>query len=265
LNRWGRFEILNALLTLYSYPALFGVADNNGYGLKVFAFLKLAGVPFVHRHTFDASQAPRQQLPYIIDDGETVGDSDTIIAHLIRRYGLTIDAALSAPQRDTVHLIGRMLDDLYWVMSYSRWKDEEFWPAFRDALRREHPQVTDQALDKAREYNSQRYYYQGIGRFTPAAAYARGLADLQVLVDLLPPGEYMFGPKPTSVDAAIYGFIANIYFYSIETPLKKFVSSHSNLMRHCTAIHRLVHSNPPPSAPESSAGNPSKGGPSRPE
>ena len=253
------------MLTLYSYPALFGVADNNGYGLKVFAFLKLTGVPFVHRHTFDASQAPRQQLPYITDDGETVGDSDTIIAHLIRRYGLTIDAVLSAPQRDTAHLIGRMLDDLYWVMSYSRWKDEEFWPAFRDALRREHPQVTDQALDKAREYNSQRYYYQGIGRFTPAAAYARGLADLQVLVDLLPPREYMFGPKPTSVDAGIYGFIANIYFYSIDTPLKKFVGSQRNLTRHCTAIHRLVHSNPPPSAPESSAGNPPKGGPSRPE
>ena len=34
------------MLTLYSYPTLFGVADNNGYGLKVYAFLKLAGVPF---------------------------------------------------------------------------------------------------------------------------------------------------------------------------------------------------------------------------
>src|SRR4051812_4608223 len=68
------------MLTLYSYPELFGVADNNGYGLKVFAFLRLAGVPFRHEHIFDASSAPRGQLPYIIDDGETVGDSDTIIA-----------------------------------------------------------------------------------------------------------------------------------------------------------------------------------------
>ena len=39
------------MLTLYSYPELFGVADNNGYGLKVFAFLKLAGVPFTHQHS----------------------------------------------------------------------------------------------------------------------------------------------------------------------------------------------------------------------
>ena len=84
------------MITLYSYPSLFGVADNNGYGLKVFAFLRLAGVPFVHEHIFDASAAPRGQLPYIVDDGETIGDSETIIAHLIGKYRLTIDAALGA-------------------------------------------------------------------------------------------------------------------------------------------------------------------------
>ena len=66
------------MITLYSYPELFGVADNNGYGLKVFAFLRLKGMPFKHEHVFDASAAPRGQLPYIVDDGEMIGDSDTI-------------------------------------------------------------------------------------------------------------------------------------------------------------------------------------------
>jgi glutathione S-transferase len=206
------------MLTLYSYPELFGVADNNGYGLKVYAFLKLTGVPFTHQHIFDASAAPRGQLPYIVDDGETIGDSDTIIAHLMRKYGLSIDDGLTVAQRDTSHLVTRMLDDLYWAMSYSRWKDERYWPAFRDALIREHPSLTEEGLGKAREYNSQRYYYQGIGRFAPADVYARGLADLRVLVNLLAGNNYVHGPKPTSVDAGIYGFIANIYFYPIETP-----------------------------------------------
>ena len=73
------------MLTLYSYPELFGVADNNAYGLKVYAFLRLCRVPFRHEHIFDASSAPRGQLPYIVDEGEAIGDSDTIIAHLIRR------------------------------------------------------------------------------------------------------------------------------------------------------------------------------------
>jgi hypothetical protein len=128
-------SVENPMITLYSYPELFGVADNNGYGLKVFAFLRLNGMPFKHEHVFDASAAPRGQLPYIVDDGETIGDSDTIIAHVIAKNRLKIDAALTAGQRDMSLLITRMLDDLYWVMSYSRWKDERFWPAFRDASR----------------------------------------------------------------------------------------------------------------------------------
>jgi len=228
------------MITLYSYPELFGVADNNGYGLKVFAFLRLNGVPFRHEHIFDASAAPRGQLPYLLDDGDTIGDSDAIIAHLVRKYRLTIDDGLTAAQRDTDHLITRMLDDLYWVMSYSRWKDERFWPAFRDALMREHPSLTEAGLRKAQEFNFQRYHFQGIGRYAPDAAYARGLADLQVLANLIPASGFVHGAKPTSIDAGIYGFVANIHFYEIETPLKQFVASHANLVRHCDAIHAAV-------------------------
>ncbi|MGB7098153.1 MAG: glutathione S-transferase C-terminal domain-containing protein [Xanthobacteraceae bacterium] len=228
------------MITLYSYPPLFGVADNNGYGLKVFAFLRLTKIPFTHEHIFDASAAPRGQLPYIVDDGETIGDSETIIAHLIAKYRLTIDAALGARERDLSLLVTRLLDDLYWVMSYSRWKDERYWPAFRAALMREHPSLTDEGLRKAREFNFQRYHFQGIGRYAPDAAYARGLADLAVLADLVPDGGYVHRANPTSVDAGIYGFIANIYFYDIDTPLKEFVVGRENLVGHCVAIHELV-------------------------
>jgi len=228
------------MITLHSYPPLFGVADNNGYGLKVYAFLKLAGVPFVHAHIFDASAAPRGQLPYILDAGEAIGDSDTIIAHVIATRRLTIDGGLGPAQRDTAHMVGRMLDDLYWVMSYSRWKDEAFWPAFRDALLDQHPSLTEEGLLKAREFNFQRYHYQGIGRYAPAAAYARGLADLRVLANLVPAAGWVFGPAPTSLDAAIYGFVANIHFYPIETPLKQFVAAQPNLVRHCEAIHTAL-------------------------
>src|ERR1700683_2654288 len=157
------------MLTLYSYPSLFGVADNNGYGLQVFAFLRLTAVPFVHEHIFDASAAPRGQLPYIVDDGKIIGDSETIVAHLNRKYALAIDAGLDAARRDRDFMVTRLLDDLYWVMSYSRWKDERHFPAFRDALLREHPSVDEAGLLKAREFNFQRYHYQGIGRYAPEA------------------------------------------------------------------------------------------------
>jgi len=37
-----------------------------------------------------------------------------------------------------------------------------------------------------------------------------------------------------------FPFVANIYFYDIETPLKQFVSSRQNRVRQRTAIHETV-------------------------
>ena len=228
------------MLTLFSYPQLYGVADNNPYGLKVFAFLKFCGLAFRHEHIFDAKAAPRGQLPYIDDDGVVIGDSDAIIAHLIGKYRLDIDDALTGEQRRMDFLVRRMLDDLYWVMSYSRWRDPRFWPLFRDEILRTHPSVTAAGLEAAQRYNFERYRYQGIGRFEPEQVYARGLADLQVLTESIGDAGFLFGAKRHSVDAGIYGFLANIHFYRIETPLKIFLSSQPNLVRYCEMLHESV-------------------------
>jgi glutathione S-transferase len=228
------------MLTLFSYPDLCGVADNNGYGLKVYAFLKLCHVAFRHEHILDASKAPRGQLPFVVDDDATIGDSDAIISHLIQKYALGIDDGLTPAQRNTHLLIRRTLDDLYWVMSYSRWKDDRFWPRFRDIFVGAYPDVTAEMLETAREFNFKRYHFQGIGRYEPADAYARGIADLDALAELLPGSGYMFGAKPTSIDAALYGFTANIYFYDIDTPLKQCLMSKENLVAHCRSIHAAL-------------------------
>jgi hypothetical protein len=70
---------------------------------------------------------------------------------------------------------------------------------------------------------------------------ARGLADLEALANLIPLNDYLHSASPTSIDASIYGFIANIYFYDIDTPLKQFVSTHDNVVRHCLAMHEAVN------------------------
>jgi len=98
----------------------------------------------------------------------------------------------------------------------------------------------EEGLAKAQAFNAQRYHYQGIGRYDPDAAMARGLADLGAIAALIPAQGFVHGGKPTSIDAGLYGFIANIYFYDIDTPLKQFVAGHDNIVRHCRAIHAVV-------------------------
>ncbi|SAL16467.1 glutathione S-transferase family protein [Caballeronia humi] len=232
------------MIVLYSYPDLFGVEDNNPYGLKIFAFLTLCGLPFEHRHILDTKLAPRGQLPYIDDDGAIIGDSDAIIAHLKRKYDPPIDKALTSAQKDLDLLVRRTLDDLYWVMSYSRWRDPRYWPTFRDTLLTTHPDISADALEGARKYNFERYHYQGIGRFEPDDVYARGIADLQAAANLIGDAGYMFGAQPSGIDATLYGFLANIYFYDIDTPLKQFVLSQPKLVGHVQAMRAALKQTP---------------------
>ena len=68
----------------------------------------------------------------------------------------------------------------------------------------------------------------------------RGIADFGALANLIPQQGYVHGDRPTAIDAGIYGFVANIYFYDIDAPLKQFVLSHDGLVQHCRAIHAAV-------------------------
>lgn len=107
-------------------------------------------------------------------------------------------------------------------------------------LLKTHPNIREAALETAREYNFKRYHYQGIGRYEPEVVYAWDIADLKVLADLVPAAGFLFGTKPCSIDAGIYGFIANIYFYEIDTPLKECLLSRPNLVAHCLAVHAAL-------------------------
>ena len=65
-------------------------------------------------------------------------------------------------------------------------------------------------------------------------------AGFDAIVSQAAKSGYMFGAKPTSIDAALYGFIANIYFYDIDTPLKECLMSKENLVAHCKSIHAAL-------------------------
>ena len=227
------------MLTLYSYPELFGVADNNPFGLKVYAFLKLCGLAFRHEHILDASKAPRGQLPYLLDGDTTIGDSDEIISYLTSRNTVTIDRAHTLDQRDTDLLVRRMLDDLYWVMSYSRWKDDRFWPLFRDAMLRTHPDVTAGSLETAREYNFQRYHFQGIGRYDPSAAYARGIPICGFWRTCFRQAAFC-SVRSRAASMPVSMASPPIFTSMIDTPLREFLVSQSNVVLHCLSVHAAV-------------------------
>jgi glutathione S-transferase len=95
-------------------------------------------------------------------------------------------------------------------------------------------------LEGAKAYNADRYRYQGIGRYEPEQAYARGIADLGVVSNLLGEQPFLFGDRVHSADAAAYGFLANSWLFPIDTPLRNFIAASGNLGPYCARIHARV-------------------------
>ncbi|MFT4059004.1 MAG: glutathione S-transferase family protein [Legionella sp.] len=229
------------MITLYSYPQLFGLPDNNPFGLKVDTFLRFTQLQYRVEHILNTKDAPRGQLPYIIDEGELVTDSNLIINYLIRKYKLTLDKKLAVGQKNLHFLITRMLDcHLYWIMSYSRWQDEEFWPLFKAEFLKQLPQLNEGALENSRKYNLEKYHYQGISRYDKEQIYQTGIEDLRLLSELLGANDFFFGKVVHTVDACCYGFLANIFFFDIDTPLKKFLVEETQLAGYVQRVRGVL-------------------------
>lgn len=229
------------MIKLFLYPGLFGLKDNNPFGLKVATFLTLVNINHKIEHLVDTSKAPRNQLPFMEVEGKKISDSNHMIETLIDKYQLTIDLSLTETEKAIAHTVTRMLDEnLYWVMSYSRWQDDHYWPQFKKAFMDAFPQIKEGDLDGARAYNFERYQKQGIGRYTPEEVYEKGLKDLQAIETLLGTQSFFFGKEPHTIDASLYGFLANIYYYPIETPLKQFLSQSKTLASYVERMQSIT-------------------------
>jgi len=164
------------MLTLYLYPELFGLPDNNPFGLKVDTFLRLNKLDYQVDHIIDTQNASRKQLPYLTDGKTVISDSQRIIEYLIMHYHLSIDDVMTPQQKNLSTLVNRMLGEhLYWIMSYSRWQDPQYWPLFKAEFLQHPIGLTAPLLEKAREYNIEKYYSQGIGRYQAAEIYQAGI------------------------------------------------------------------------------------------
>ena len=130
-----------------------------------------------------------------------------------------------------------MLDShLYWVISYSRWQDERFWPLFKMEFLKQLGDVPEMMLENAKKYNIEKYHYQGIGRYTTEEIYQSGIEDLTVINLLLGSQDFIFGKSIHIIDVCCYGFLANIFYFDINTPLKDFIVSQKHLGSY---IHRV--------------------------
>lgn len=228
------------MITLHQFGPAFTLRTASPFGLKLEAFMRLAGIPYrVENFAGNPSKAPKGKIPYITDDdGREMGDSALIIEHLVAKHGDKLDAHLTSAERAAGHALRRMTEEgLYFAILYSRWIDDAGFAVLAPVFFGTIPAPLRAVVGMLVRRNTRKTLQaQGTGRHTREQIYAMGSADLQALSDALGDKPFFLGDEPTSYDAAIYGTLHNLMQVPTGTPLTASARALPNLVAFCERV-----------------------------
>jgi len=204
------------------------------FPLKLCTWLRMAKVPHELVIENDPRKGPKGKSPWIDDSGTLMGDSSLIIAHLTKRFGVDLDAHLSADDRARALMVQRALEEHYHQafehqLCRGRGGPErlaEFVSTMPTVLRWIVPRVLTKQLRA-------QLHARGLGRHPESEIIAQGRADLDALSRLLGDSRYLMGDRPSSIDACVLGFLGCSVYVTGDNPLFSHAASLENLKRYC--------------------------------
>ena len=223
---------------LYQFPRPRAVANLGFFCLKVETLIRMTAIPYEIKTVINTAQAPKGKLPYIVHQGQKISDSSHIIDYLRLQFALTIDDDLSAEQLAIGHAVSTMLEErLRWCIVYSRWLDDRYAPTFKglldDFISFPLKVIFPLVLANNRRRIATTLASNGIGKFTPEEIYAFGQQDIAALTAILGDKPYLFGERPSSYDAVVNGFLANLIDVPMACPLNTFARDRETLRNYC--------------------------------
>jgi glutathione S-transferase len=111
------------MITLYGFGPGFGLPEISPFVTKTEVQLKMAGLTY-RKEKARPPASPKGQLPYIVDEAESIADSTFIRAHIEGKYGFDFDAPLSLQDRAQAWAFERMIEH---TMSIGRWSERAGW------------------------------------------------------------------------------------------------------------------------------------------
>lgn len=219
------------MITLYAAGPAYGLPEGSPYVTKTEIHLMMAGLAY-RKVPAHPETSPKGQLPWIDDDGVKVADSTFIRAYLERSYGLDLDAGLSRVERAQAWAIERMVENqLGWANCYFRFFDFDnfekgparWFDGAPEAMR----QDLKAGLLDAVEANLKAV---GIGRHSPDEIVELASWSLTALSEMLGDKAFMMGPAPTSVDAIVFGVLAQILTPFFDSPIRRRAEGFCNLV-----------------------------------
>jgi glutathione S-transferase len=226
-------------IKLYNYGAHYGLADLSPFVLKVDVYMRFANIPFESNPDYrNSRKAPNGKLPFIIDEGKTITDSEFIIAYLREKFDVQLDSKLTTKEKCASYLMGKSLDEnLYWCLVYSRWALDDAWDYIKKAYFSSMPYLLKKIAPLiARKEVVKNLNKQGVGRHSKEQVLKLTERSLSALSSTLGDQPYFFGNTPTTFDATAFGFLAQFICVPIDNKANNLARNYLNLVQYCERI-----------------------------
>ena len=227
------------MLVVHGFAPVAPLASPSPFCLKLETWLRMAGIEYKARGDFSPMAAPSGKAPYVtLEDGSVVGDSQRIIELLSERADVTLDDGLSEEDKARTTLLRRTCDDsLYFVFLYERWVRDEGYAILHGCYFEKMPFLPKLFIPAlARRGVIKAAHAQGTSRYTRPEILARASEDLDALAYILGDKPYFLGDEPRSIDATLYGFLANGLWGPFPGELQDDLASHQTLVAWCERV-----------------------------
>ncbi len=230
------------MLKLYQFQRTWGIPNLSPFCCKIETYLRMADIEYEIKPALPL-RAPKGKLPYIEDNGITLGDSRFIITHLKSAHK-DLDKGLTEAESAISVALQRLLEEhLFWVALYSRWQyTDDNWQINKQAIFGGLPPVIrDIVANRWRQKIKLQILGHGTGRHQPDEIFALGQQDIDALSIHLGSRQYFLEDRPTTLDASAFGLLINIIGCPIESPLKEYGLSKNNLVNYVEGIKRTFY------------------------
>ena len=230
------------MLDFYKYEPQFGKRDASPFCLKLMAYLKLADIAHNTHEIMDPRKAPKQKLPFIVDKGKDIADSELIIAYLKETYGDPLGEGLSDTDKAITHAFNVMFAErYYWTLVHTRWILPTYQPLMTETWFGMIPKPLRGFITKSIfKQVKKNAVGHGIGRHSTEEIYAMGLSDLKAVEAQLGDKDFLLGDTPREIDATAYAFLENTRGDVFDSPVTDYVNNSPKLMAYIDRVDKAA-------------------------
>lgn len=223
-------------IDVYTFGPAWGIPvfTASPFGVKLITWLRMHDVPYELHVENNPGKGPKGKCPWVIIDGETIGDSQLVIEAVRARRGIPEDPGLTPQQRGIATVTRLMLEDHY----HQVWEHELFihdggWKRAYEFFDQLPPGLRVLVRNVARSALRKQLLARGVGRHSHAQIVKLGIADLDAVDQLLGDGPFFFGQEPTDLDATVFAFLSLTYWTPSESPVWAHLRALPRLIAYC--------------------------------